>query len=768
MAESARCICSTGPVESESRELSQDHAAEYNRGANPPGLNARYPRAQIELILVPEEEKWLLLASAPIAAKLRAQKKTPVLIALSPEEAEGQAKFLEQSGPFASSCLLIAPRRYPDRSHMVRGPPVKAITTSRRATTAGLLLAKSFWRKTDTVVLASTDEPQAAILGSTLAAHMLVPFIPYERGQDLSGLSDALSSLRTNSILVSTCNGTDNALYDSSLKEKIQFLDSRQIGERIIQLLGAQNIRNMILTRVPDAQTGQGASSWISPYVSVMRGSPLVICSSSDPVTAEEQIYEMINGYSLRPRTLTILADYDSIGVIPVRDEAKLGEYEVSIEPCSGPFRGGAAALGVGRIPFRQLWASSTIIARGFARGLILTESEPRVLMIANPNTGYGDLPLAETISRITAEEFKNLRVKIDEFYRTPSTNAQVLESAEHADLILYEGHLSDQLLLSEPASIFEAEEEYSPEWQYVPFDDAADNLFNSDETHGEPDSTTSDFTNGRPTMDRDDAFAPHPQQDEYGASESVYASPRPRVEQLRALPLIVLQSCHSLEEEVAGQVLRAGGVGLIGSVSNMHSASGSAFIKAFCDGLLYRGETVGDALHDARNYFFCLAELKRKRGHSEMAKVYRAGLSFCLWGDPELRFTAAPVRKPKRPPVSAAFVRPDTIAVTTPGLCLPESETDKYFVRMFPASQLAGIVKRLKNKETRRLMPIYFFRLPVPEGFEARRYRSLQRADDSPNRTVFMVDELERLLYVLYFPAEQTKHEKFELQFIE
>ena len=83
------------------------------------------------------------------------------------------------------------------------------------------------------------------------------------------------------------------------------------------------------------------------------------------------------------------------------------------------------------------------------------------------------------------------------------------------------------------------------------------------------------------------------------------------------------------------------GGVALVGSVTPIHSGSGSALVKALSDAVLYRGATLGEALRDAQNYLFCLEDLKARRGQKEQAKSRRVALSFRLWGDPELRVLA-------------------------------------------------------------------------------------------------------------------------------
>ena len=142
--------------------------------------------------------------------------------------------------------------------------------------------------------------------------------------------------------------------------------------------------------------------------------------------------------------------------------------------------------------------------------------------------------------------------------------------------------------------------------------------------------------------------------------------------------------------------------------------------------------------------------------------------LSFRLWGDPETRIFTPTPRPPKRAPVSAAFVAPDTLEVRTPAKRLPEARTKAYVARPFPGSQLAGIVKRLKDKEERKLMPLYFFRLALPEGFVERGWTRLAVPDNPEPRAVFLVNAPGRLLYVLYFPAEANPDETFTLRFSE
>jgi hypothetical protein len=320
--------------------------------------------------------------------------------------------------------------------------------------------------------------------------------------------------------------------------------------------------------------------------------------------------------------------------------------------------------------------------------------------------------------------------------------------------------------------SYFEDKEEISPyeyeQSQHEYYNDTTD--FTENDTDGYDDSSSDDDN----SHDAEINMREHNEQrdsDYYMFDEDVDSrhyeiSQATEPCKLEAIPLVVIQSCHSLDDTVL-DILTSGAIGIIGSKTNIHSASGSAFIKAFCDGLLYRSDTIGEAMRDAKNYLLCVSALKKARGHTQYAKVERAAYSFHFWGDPELRIFPSLQNSQKIKPVSGTFVRPDKITVQIPKKRSPTSRTDKYFLRMFPGSEAAGILKRIKDKEIRRVAPIYFFRIPMPRNFEPSQYAGLKKADDNTVRAVFFVDSFKRFLYIVYFPEKEEQGQVFTLQFI-
>ncbi len=724
----------------------------------------------IALIVVQQADEWLVAAAAPAAGKIRQINKTPVLLKWASKDNPRQKKLLDQLDPFTGFRTTLSSNRTFTADQTNGNPTTYNIPTKSEPGETSLLLAGHYWQRADDVVIASIHDPAAIIMGSALACHYGSPLIVSSGVEHPGALSQKLNTLKAERVIFVTRN---KGMADSATlytPQRTEIIDIKEAQKRLIQKLRAPSIKNIIVFRVPDNSTDESSISWLAPYLSLIHGSVLVPCYSSDPTAAKSQVESVIRKYSLSPRTITILGDYEALDIVTTTED-ETNAYEISAELYPRLPQGHVARMGIGRIPFSQLWAASTLIAYGVARDHILAQQQRHVLMIANPRTDYSTLPLCETISRATAGEFKNLGIKINEFYGVSCNNELLRSSVENSEFIIYEGHISDFSLFEEP-SYFEDEERIFPyeyeQSRYEYYSDTTD--FTENDTDDYYDSSD-DYYNPHDTEINTEQQNEQTDSDYYMFDEDV-DSRRYEISQttepckLGAVPLVAIQSCHSLDETVL-DMLTSGAIGIIGSKTNIHSASGSAFIKAFCDGLIYRSDTIGEAMRDAKNYMLCVSALKKARGHTQYAKVERVAYSFHLWGDPELRMFSGLGKNRKIRPVSGAFVRPDKITVKVPQKRLPTSRTENYFLRMFPGSEAAGILKRIKGKEIRRVAPIYFFRIPMPKGFEASEYAGLKRPDDTTVRAIFFVDSFKRFLYIVYFPDKEETGQVFTLQFI-
>jgi Peptidase family C25 len=724
----------------------------------------------VTLIMVGAEEQGSLAAAAPIAARIQRRGKIPILLATAPESRAIQSTLITQLDSALGSCVVMG-QGFDALPEQIRGRcPIHVLPTASDCARAGLLAAMSFWQSTDAVVVGSVDDGEAAILGSALASHLDVPFIPVSGREDLRMISDGLEALGVKRVLFAASGSHFGALPADFSRWSTEVLDVDAIQKRLIEAIGKENIRNIVLFRVPDEHAGGTAVSWLAPYLSVMRNAAVVSCVSSDPLDAEAKVSRLIEAYSLTPRTATILADNESVEMIKATYGTEPNAYEVLLEPCSRPAQGRAADLGVGRIPCRQVWAASTLIARGIAGDYVLDRAAPKVLMIANPSEEYGALPLCETVSRATAKEFKNFGIHIDEFYGVPCDKPAIRALARDSQLIVYEGHITQFSLFEDPSSYPNEDNDSREEWR----DDRADDFDETVEHIPGSSDIDSRMNFYEIVTGADRAQAPSSMaatdpdgQAQETRSQEGQVSPPMTPSQLEGAPLMIIQSCHSLDDS-AMRILTGGATGILGSATNIHSSSGSALVKAFCDGLLSGRRTTGEALRDAQNYLLGVSILKTARGHKEQAKVLRVAYGFHLWGDPESRVFRGLTPLPNLKPVSAEFIGPDEIRIIVPRRRLLTSRTSKYFLRMFPGSEVAGIVKRLKDKDVRRIAPIYFFRLALPKNFSPVRYTGLKELNDTTVRAVFLVDSLKRFLYVLYFPEKEERGQDFTLRFVE
>lgn len=711
----------------------------------------------VKWAIVQDRHEWLLPLATPVIAKLEAGGEIPLLFLVSPT-AKSELEWLKNMRPCDG--VVIESEKDDEFRQLIANYPMTLIGARSDPFQASVELARRFWGKPQEIAVAFLDDAGAVILASSMAAHLRQPLIVLSDGKDLGRLRDAIGLLGVRRAwLVQTTEAPETAGEIASIAQ-ITTVDAAGVQSRVIEHFGRDRVRNIVLVRVPEAKDAKVSAAWLAPYLSAVRHSPVVLTTSENPELAEKAVNDLIQTHGLRPHTLTILADYTAIGVFLLKDRDNLGEYELEIEPCSDASDGAAIPLGVGRIPL-ALADATGLITRGLMKERGLFDKPFRLLMIANAKTDFTALPFCETACRVTVQDFENVGVPVDEFYGLPSNAPAIVAAAGEAGLIMYQGHVCDQLLFlsdQQPMLIFQSEGEGIAIA-------SEQGLMNDASTPRSVDPST------LPSDDRQYVPMNDPTSGVLGetpAPAPAQQPARPAAPELRlnGLPVVVLQSCRSLDEPISKVIFHAGGTGVIGSVTSIHSASGSAFMHNMSGGMLYRQETIGEALRDARNYFLCLARLKHSRGHKEQAKAYRVAMSFRLWGDPELRVVSHTLKQPVRRPVAASLAAGDKVQVRFPARHLPEVRTARYLARLFPGSQMAGIVTKLKGREERRVLPLYFFRFPLPAGFPDKGYSRLASAGETKPAAAFLIDAFDRYLYVVYFPKKAEKDEKTLLQF--
>jgi hypothetical protein len=185
-----------------------------------------------------------------------------------------------------------------------------------------------------------------------------------------------------------------------------------------------------------------------------------------------------------------------------------------------------------------------------------------------------------------------------------------------------------------------------------------------------------------------------------------------------RTPPLVVLQGCYTLDRSDPFIFFEHGTQAIVATSAAIYSASGSAFARALFDGLLYDGVDLGTAVRNARNYLLAVTELKKRRGHTDWTKTYRAALAFTLWGDPTIR-PALPSSAPKLPP-AAWRLADGRLDLSIPKRRLATASIGRYAADPVPRAMLAGLILRSGERRERLLKQLFFAAVSAPADVTA------------------------------------------------
>jgi hypothetical protein len=186
----------------------------------------------------------------------------------------------------------------------------------------------------------------------------------------------------------------------------------------------------------------------------------------------------------------------------------------------------------------------------------------------------------------------------------------------------------------------------------------------------------------------------------------------------LRAPPLVILQGCYTLDRSDPFILFERGTQAIVATSAAIYSASGSAFARALLDALLYDGADLGTAVRNARNYLLAVTELKKRRGHTDWTKTYRAALAFALWGDP----TARPALSTSTPKVAPAHWQLDgtRLDLSIPPRRLDTATVGRYTADPVPRAMLSGLILRDGDNRKRVVKQLFYEAVTAPPGVHA------------------------------------------------
>ncbi len=317
---------------------------------------------KVPWIVTSENEPWSVALAAPVAAHLRKSGPTPLVMALtSPPTRE--AEWLLSLAPGKRPIVLATSDPLNLGAALQKRSP-ELLPIGSGPSQASAMVAKRFWNHSREVVLAMADDPEAVILGSALAAGLDTPILLCECDEAAAAVSAALQDLSVARVLVAVSDAKKSprwrapCTHGRQIEVASEILLPRALQHRLIAALGADKIRNVVVARVPDDRAGVGHTAWLAPYLSFARGAAVVLTHAQGAAVAEADVRQLIRRESLQPRTVTVLADYASIGYHDTQIDPAGGE-DLREEPPSAILQpalsGGTAASGTAAAPPARL-----------------------------------------------------------------------------------------------------------------------------------------------------------------------------------------------------------------------------------------------------------------------------------------------------------------------------------------------------------------------------------------------------------------------------
>jgi len=196
-------------------------------------------------------------------------------------------------------------------------------------------------------------------------------------------------------------------------------------------------IQTLVIANPADIRDGGEKISTLAPWIALQKRAALVLTNASG-TDAENAIKAALKNEALaRADVLIIAADLKAIPM-PTRPNPMEGgkDSEIEMEPMTPP-GDKPCSFAVGRIFHEDRNVVALMLAR---QRLLAQEKAPRALIVSNPG---GGLPLLETFSRNTANEFKNAGYDTTAYFGRAANKTDVKRRLPDATVFLWEGHHS-------------------------------------------------------------------------------------------------------------------------------------------------------------------------------------------------------------------------------------------------------------------------------------------------------------------------------------
>jgi hypothetical protein len=213
--------------------------------------------------------------------------------------------------------------------------------------------------------------------------------------------------------------------------------DERSVADAcLVRQMEKGPVQTLVLANPADTTMGRVSMSSLAPLVALQRRGALLLTDDRGADAGAVIRAALKNPALRRAENLVIVADRRAVPPERRRNPLPGADQVIELEP-PGPGPGEPFSFATGRLFHRD----PAVIALTLAREQMLADSPgPRkALVVSNPG---GGLPLLETISRNTAQEFENAGYETKALFERHANPALMRRLMPDADIFLWEGHL--------------------------------------------------------------------------------------------------------------------------------------------------------------------------------------------------------------------------------------------------------------------------------------------------------------------------------------
>jgi hypothetical protein len=324
-------------------------------------------------------------------------------------------------GPFSSDKTELQ-KRY--------GPPVDA---SFGGTWAFLQVCVPLGGR---VVIACANERRLALQAACLAGSAELPLLLLrDTPGEIAAIRQTLADWKTEEVVaVGAVAKRLGKLGDIKIRKLLDETAVREAHLKQIAKKGA--VRTLVVANPDDLHGNLGKMSTLAPWIALQKRAALVLTNDAG-TDAEDAIKAALKHESLaRADVLILAANLKAIPPCKRPNPVEGRDTEIEMEPMT-PNGDTPCSFATGRL-FHE---DRAIVPLMFARQRLLAKVKtPKALIVSNPG---GGLPLLETFSRNTTNEFKNAGWDTTAQFGREANKQDVKRALPDATVFLWEGHHS-------------------------------------------------------------------------------------------------------------------------------------------------------------------------------------------------------------------------------------------------------------------------------------------------------------------------------------